>query len=190
MLNAFLKHGLLLVWLAVIAVLPSGSLAANGVAEEPENYRMEEYRAPVPASLRGARVIGVDEAKRLWIDKRAVFLDVMPQLPKPDNLPAGTIWRDKERRNIPGSFWLANTGYGVLTPEMERYFHDSLTALTSGDRSREIIVYCMTNCWMSWNAAKRAIALGYRSVTWFPEGADGWEAANLPLAKATPYRKP
>ena len=38
---------------------------------------------------------------------------------------------------------------------------------------------------MSWNAAKRALALGYAHVAWYPEGADGWAAAGLPLEKRT-----
>ncbi len=33
---------------------------------------------------------------------------------------------------------------------------------------------------MSWNAAKRAAAFGYRAVHWYPDGADGWQAAGLP----------
>jgi len=39
---------------------------------------------------------------------------------------------------------------------------------------------------MSWNAAKRALAYGYRNVAWFPDGSDGWQEAGLPLAEATP----
>ena len=173
--------------LTAMVVLPSAPWAA---VAEPEGYRMDEYRSPVPGTLRGARVIGIQEAERLWTGKTAIFLDVMPRIVKPGNLPKGTIWVDKVRRNIPGSVWLANTGYGALTPEMERYFHDSLTALTGGDRSRQMVFYCMTDCWMSWNAAKRAVASGYLAVLWFPQGADGWEAAKLPLAEALPYGAP
>ena len=185
-----MKHHLLLLLLAAMLFLPSAARAGDAAAAEPDGYRMDEYRSPVPSTLRGAGVIGIREAERLWAEKAATFLDVMPRLPKPGSLPEGTIWRDKVRRNIPGSFWLANTGYGALTPEMERYFRDSLAALTSGDRSRRIVFYCMTNCWMSWNAAKRAVSWDYRAVTWFPEGADGWEAVNLPLAEALPFGAP
>ena len=39
---------------------------------------------------------------------------------------------------------------------------------------------------MSWNAAKRALALGYKNVAWYPDGTDGWEAAGLPLHEAKP----
>ena len=38
---------------------------------------------------------------------------------------------------------------------------------------------------MSWNAAKRAAASGFR-VAWFPEGADGWAAAGMPLDPVEP----
>ena len=41
-------------------------------------------------------------------------------------------------------------------------------------------------CWMSWNAAKRAVALGYTGVNWFPEGSDGWVAAGGDLVTAEP----
>jgi PQQ-dependent catabolism-associated CXXCW motif protein len=111
----------------------------------------------------------------------------MPRLPKPKDLPAGTIWRDKPRHNIPGSIWLANVGYGALTPEMEAYFRDSLAAATQGNTSTKLVVYCMTDCWMSWNAGKRAVSLGYANVLWYPAGADGWGSAGLPLAEAKPH---
>jgi rhodanese-related sulfurtransferase len=39
---------------------------------------------------------------------------------------------------------------------------------------------------MSWNAAKRALAMGYVNVAWYPEGTDGWEEAGLPLTEAKP----
>jgi PQQ-dependent catabolism-associated CXXCW motif protein len=45
----------------------------------------------------------------------------------------------------------------------------------------------MTDCWMSWNAARRAVALGYSAVNWYPLGADGWANSGLPLAENTPY---
>ena len=33
---------------------------------------------------------------------------------------------------------------------------------------------------MSWNAAKRAMTLGYTHVVWYPEGSDGWIGHGLP----------
>ena len=46
----------------------------------------------------------------MWKSRDAIFLDVMPHAPRPANLPPGTIWREKPRRNIPGSVWLPDTG--------------------------------------------------------------------------------
>jgi PQQ-dependent catabolism-associated CXXCW motif protein len=160
---------------------------ADGAVPEPSGYRMEEYRAPVPGTLHGAQVVTTQEAAALWRDKSAVFFDVMPHTPKPAKLPAGTIWREKIRKNIPGSIWLPNVGYGALSKEDADYFKSGIDAKTGSDRTRNILFYCMTNCWMSWNAAKRAVEAGHTSVFWYPLGADGWQAAGLPLAQDAPF---
>jgi rhodanese-related sulfurtransferase len=39
---------------------------------------------------------------------------------------------------------------------------------------------------MSWNAAKRALAMGYTNIAWYPAGTDGWRAAGLPLQSTAP----
>ena len=153
---------------------------------EPEGYRTENYRAPVPASLAGGRALTNEAAEAIWRAKAGVFIDVLPRAPKPPNLPAGTVWRDKPRLNIPGSIWLPDTGYGALAPVMEQYFRHGLELVSGGDRDRMLVFYCLANCWMSWNAAKRALSYGYPNVAWYPEGTDGWEWAHLPLAESQP----
>jgi PQQ-dependent catabolism-associated CXXCW motif protein len=148
---------------------------------------MDNYREPTPATLRGARVIDTDEAHRLWLAKAAVFIDAMPRVPKPANLPAGTIWRDQPRFNIPGSAWLVDVGYGAISSERDAYFRRWLQKLTRGDKGRAVVFYCKAACWMSWNAAKRAIEeYGYTNVLWYPEGTDGWEAHLLDLEQDEP----
>jgi PQQ-dependent catabolism-associated CXXCW motif protein len=155
---------------------------------EPAGYRMEEYRAPVPGSLQGALVVTTQEAEALWKEKGAIFIDVMPHAPKPAKLPAGTIWREKIRKNIPGSTWLPNVGYGAISKEDADYFRAGINARTGGDKARKILFYCMTDCWMSWNAAKRALEWGHSSVLWYPPGADGWGAGGLPLVEDKPFQ--
>ena len=179
------KHKILAALLAA-ALLHSPAIAGETVAE-PSDYRMEEYRAPVPATLQGAQVVSTKDAAALLEKKQAIFFDVMPHTPKPDKLPAGTIWREKVRKNIPGSFWLPNVGYGAISKDDTEYFRASLLSQTGGDKRRAILFYCMTDCWMSWNAAKRAIEWGYASVMWYPLGADGWEADGRTLTEATPH---
>ncbi len=175
---------------AALALLSAYPLpAAAGTVPEPPGYRTEAYRAPVPATLQGARVVSTPEAEALWRSGEAIFVDVLPRAPKPD-LPEGTVWREPAHHDIPGTVWLPDVGYGALAPEMEAYFRDNLTRLSGGDRERTLVIYCRSECWMSWNAARRAVAWGYTGIVWYPDGTDGWAAAGLPLEERTPVPRP
>lgn len=157
---------------------------------EPLQYRMDDYRAPTPATLHGAKVLSTDEAHAVWETRQAVFIDVLPRPPRPAGLPASTIWRPKPRSDLPGSIWLPDTGYGALAPSMEAYFEQGLQRATDNQRDRMIVFYCLADCWMSWNAAKRALSLGYAHVAWYPDGTDGWESHGLPLEQREPEPRP
>ena len=136
---------------------------------EPAGYRLADYRAPVPASLAGAKVVTTAELQGLLrAAPSPLLVDVLPAPREPANRPAGSIWRPEPRAEIPGSVWLPNVGYGELSSEFETWFRDNLARITEGDQSRPMVFYCKANCWMSWNAAKRALAYGYREVVWYP----------------------
>jgi PQQ-dependent catabolism-associated CXXCW motif protein len=170
-----------------IAVLALATLAQAGEhVTEPDDYRTENYRSPVPATLKGARVLTTLEVESLWRAGGAAFIDVLPRPPKPPNLPAGTVWHDKPRFNIPGSIWLPDTGYGTLAPSTEAYLRDGLTQASGGNPAKPLVFYCLADCWMSWNAAKRALTYGYSNVAWYPDGTEAWHAANLPVVEAQP----
>jgi PQQ-dependent catabolism-associated CXXCW motif protein len=175
---------------AFAAMVAAATGAATAEVAEPDSYRLENYRSPTPATLRGARVIGTDEAEAVWRNHSAAFVDVLPRPPRPRDLPAGTLWHDKPHANIPDSIWLPDTGYGALAPGMAGYFAKGLDKATDGDHARMLVFYCLADCWMSWNAAKRALELGYSDVAWYPEGTDGWLIAGLPLQDATPEPRP
>ena len=64
-------------------------------------------------------------------------------------------------------------------PRPSSYFRRGLEAATKGDLSKPIVLFCQRECWMSWNAAKRALAFGYRRVFWFPDGSDGWSEGRV-----------
>jgi PQQ-dependent catabolism-associated CXXCW motif protein len=164
-------------------------LAATGIRAEappePDDYRQEDYRSPTPATLRGATVISTPQAEALW-RAGAAFVDVLPRPPRPTALPPGTIWRDAPHDSIPRAHWLPNTGFGALAPQTDAYLRHGLETATGGDPGRPVVIFCQRACWMSWNAARRALALGYRHVHWYPEGTDGWGEAGLPLERASP----
>jgi PQQ-dependent catabolism-associated CXXCW motif protein len=157
----------------------------DAVPPEPSGYRMQDYRGPTPATLAGARVVTTAQAEALW-KSGAAFIDVLPHAPRPANLPPGTLWREKQRLDIPGSIWLPDTGYGAIAPSIEAYFRAGLQRVTKGDPAKWLVVYCLADCWMSWNAAKRALTMGYPHVAWYPQGTDGWHASGLPLQEAQP----
>lgn len=154
--------------------------------EEPESYRLDEYRKPVPATLKGAKVLSGEDASKLWSDGTAVFIDVYPHAPKPPNLPAGTIWREPQHFSIENSKWLPNIGYGKLSAETEAYFKRHMEELSGGNKSKALVFFCVRNCWMSWNAAKRAMTYGYSDVYWFSEGTDAWQEIGQPIEEAKP----
>ena len=175
----------------ILAVFASAVTAsAQDRPAEPEGYRADNYRSPVPATLAGARVLSTEQAEVIWRSNSAVFIDVLPRPPKPPNLPAGTVWRDRPRLNIPGSIWLPDTGYGALAPSTEDYLRNGLVRASGGDRTKLLVIYCQADCWMSWNAAKRVQSYGYSNVAWYPEGTDGWQNADLPLVVSEPEPRP
>jgi PQQ-dependent catabolism-associated CXXCW motif protein len=173
--------------LAMVAVLAFRAIAAEELSVvEPDDYRTDAYLASTPETLKGARVVTTDEAHALWAAGTAAFVDVLPRPPRPRDLPAGTIWRDKPRRDIPGSVWLPDTGYGELADVTQEYLRAGLARVSGDDSTKALVFYCLKDCWMSWNAAKRALEMGYRNVVWYPDGTDGWQAAGFALTDATP----
>jgi PQQ-dependent catabolism-associated CXXCW motif protein len=96
------------------------------------------------------------------------------------------LWIEPRREHIPGSVWLPNVGLGVLPDDLMILFERELKRLTGGDRGRPVVFYCDADCWMSWNAAKRARhELGYGRVYWYPDGVESWAAAGHDLVPAT-----
>ncbi len=148
--------------------------------------RTSYYRAALPSSVPGGKRINVKEVHTHFKNKTALFLDVMAHTGTgPD--PLDGIWRiAKPRHNIPGSTWLADVGTGTLTLEMKKYYQDNLEKLTKGNKSKTIIMYCTADCWMAWNAVRRASKWGYKNVLWFPEGTEEWVDAGHTLENSIP----
>ena len=152
---------------------------------EPTGYRTDNYRSPAPATLKGATVLDTAGLRDLIARRHPVLVDVLPKQPKPKDRDPGQLWIETKRDDIPGSVWLPNTGYGELAPDSRQYLVDALERLTGGDKGRPVVFYCDKDCWMSWNAAKRAASeLGYTDVYWYPLGVQGWKEAGLNLEPA------
>ncbi|MFL1389767.1 PQQ-dependent catabolism-associated CXXCW motif protein [Pseudomonas tritici] len=147
-----------------------------------DGYRTSLYRSPTPDQLPGATIVDTPALQALLNQTPApVLIDVYRR-----QWLQGRFIEDQPHANLPGSHWLANTGDGDLTPEWQGYLVRHLYKFTGGNLARPLVFYCRSDCWLSWNAVKRAAELGYTSVYWYRDGLDAWEAANLPVMAATP----
>jgi PQQ-dependent catabolism-associated CXXCW motif protein len=158
---------------------------------EPEGYRLDAYRAPVPRTLEGAVVLDTTGLIALLAREPVVLIDVMPAPRRPPGRGAGRPWLPPPRFHLPGSVWLPNVGLGELPASTAAWLARRLEELTGGTKTKPLVFYCERDCWMSWNAAKRAHReLGYRRVHWYPDGIQGWEEAGLALVPATAEPEP
>lgn len=172
----------------LIASLGAASLAqaASPAVDPPlfsaEGYRQAYYRSPTPQTVEGARTVTTTELQaQLAKDPRTVLIDVYRR-----QWLFGQFIEDQTHANLPGSVWLANTGDGQLQAPWAAYFRDNLKRLSQGDTEWPLVFYCRSDCWLGWNAVKRAHAMGYTNLYWYRDGVDAWEQAGLPLQPATP----
>ena len=109
---------------------------------------------------------------------------MLPHTPKPANLPKDTFWRSAKRASIPRAVWLPNVGYGQIADSTAQYFKTGLFHITGGDRTFAIVFFCKRDCWMSWNAAKRAMEYGYETV--FGTAKAPMDGTRLPCQRPWP----
>jgi PQQ-dependent catabolism-associated CXXCW motif protein len=174
-----------IVALAVI-LSPAVPVGAVEPPSEPAGYRLDDYRGPTPLTVAGRPAIDTTEARRLWEAHEAIFIDVVAAPRRPESLPAGSIWSPTPHLDIPGSVWLPDSGRGALSPELAAWLRVSLARISATRGAATLVFYCRADCWLSWNASKRALEWGYRAVLWYRDGSDGWSAAGLPLAQTQP----
>ncbi|ABV95936.2 conserved hypothetical protein (plasmid) [Dinoroseobacter shibae DFL 12 = DSM 16493] len=183
------------VLLIFLLCLPGPVLAgssAEAMAKRPElfdpatGYRIDRQRAPTPEDIPPpARLVDTEEAAAL-IAAGALVLDVYGASQSRFDELDGTWLVSQQRLSLPGALWLPETGRGWLEPVLQTYLVDNLARATGGDMARPIVVYCIADCWMSWNAAQRIAALGYEAVYWYRLGTDGWLDAGRALFPVDP----
>lgn len=177
----------------VLADLPSANAASSEShrAKRPDLFhpdsglRIGRQRAPTPDDVPGAARVLAQQVRDL-AQKGASLLDVGAAVQSRYDDLDGTWLVRGQHVTLPGAIWLPETGRGVLTPEMQEYLYSNVVALTQGDLSKPIVVFCIADCWMSWNAAQRLTTMGYTSVHWFAEGIDGWKDEGWALVPVDP----
>lgn len=179
-----------MIGLSSLCLASSAPLRADDQALlfEPNGYRIDQFRGPVPATVDAATTINTEALRRLLATTRdaAVLIDVLPAPPRPPGLAETSLWLPPPHHSLPRAVWLPNVGYGRLSKQLDTYFRANLARLTQSDKTRPVVVFCQADCWMSWNAARRAAEYGYASVYWYPRGTTGWEEAGYELAVVQP----
>lgn len=145
-------------------------------------YRITRYRSPTPENSDDAELLTTEELEQ-WLrgGDKPLLLDVLP-LQTFD----GEFIQSEPRFNIPGSMWLPNVGRGELDRDQTSYFREGMLKLTGGDFDCPVVIYCRADCWMSWNAVKRAKSWGYTRLYWYRDGMSGWREAGLDQRESSP----
>lgn len=76
---------------------------------------------------------------------------------------------------------------GSFQDSTQQQFGQFLQQATQGRRDLPLVFYCASShYWMSYNAALRAIRLGYANVLWYRGGLEAWQAAGQPTQRSVP----
>lgn len=126
--------------------------------------------APTPREVPGAKTVRTEELRQsLGSQSRPLLFDVLG---------------GEAHASLPGAIWLPGAGRGEsFTDALQVRVARTLEATTKGDRKRPMVFFCQgPQCWLSYNAALRAVALGYQNVYWYRGGIEAWLAAGGELA--------
>ena len=119
-------------------------------------------------------ILDTNEVKNIVDSKSAILLDVWKKDIKPETLDQKK-WMPVQRYSIPGAKWIPNVGLEMLTPELRKYFTETVKHLTKGNKDAKVVCFCRRG-YYSKIAAERLVKMGYTNVFLYP-GTDLWEDA-------------
>lgn len=175
-----------LLMLAGLGAVRAGEAPAYDHLDPKTGFRIERYQAAVPETPPAGKRVWIPEIDRLVAEEKAVLVDVSPITGLGYDPKTGR-WRNaKPHSSLPGAVWLPEVGRGRIDEAVARFFQSNLEKLSGGNPAHPLVLFCHADCWMSWNAMKRAAELGYTRLYWFPEGTDGWRDWDRKLTPITP----
>ncbi len=138
-----------------IFVKPSDSLGSN-------------YHSMTPPSIPGGTTISTKQLKDLILTEPGLsIIDVR---------------QGQQLASIPGAVLLPGAGLQE-THNRDLQFAEILAGAVP-NKEAPLVFFCLSyECWLSYNAALRAIRLGYLKVYWYRGGIDAWKAAKLPVVR-------
>lgn len=166
--------------LSLAGAASADEAADHGVMPQAE-LRRGEHDAPTPLAVPGARTVTTAELRRLL------------QRPPPERPVLVDVLGGEGHRTLPGAAWLPGAGRGEsFDDSLQARLGAALAALSGGDPGRPIVMLCANaRCWLSYNAALRAVRLGYTNVLWYRGGIEAWgEGGGALAAPRTTWRRP
>jgi len=156
----------------------------HGYADEDRDWgiaptnrlRQPPYHGPTPLQIPGAQLVNTRELQAMVAGSGSpILIDVLS---------------GEGHLTLAGAAWISGAGRGAnfLDP-VQSTLVPLLAQLAGGDKTRPMVFFCASaQCWLSYNAALRAVAAGYSSVYWYRGGIDAWIAAGLPTARTVRKR--
>jgi PQQ-dependent catabolism-associated CXXCW motif protein len=167
-------------WALLALVLPAAQAQGGADLNQVANLERQDFgvpaprqlhsgamHGPTPASIPGAQVITTKGLVALVQGRQAPFVlfDVLGQ---PEALP-----------NAFAAAWLAQPG--SFNDAVQAQATQLFAQAASGRRDVALVFYCASReCWMSYNAALRAVHAGHTNVLWYRGGLEAWKAAGMP----------
>ena len=151
-----------------------------------QGYRTGRYRAPVDRAPAPARRIALGDAARLVPGPDALFVDVLPVFAGWRDPDTGRWHLSEVHETIAGALWHPDAGRAPVEGAVWQALLASVDTARAQRPALPVVLFCRTDCWMGWNAARRLARERGGSVYWLSEGIEGWHAQGLRLAPATP----
>jgi PQQ-dependent catabolism-associated CXXCW motif protein len=131
----------------------------------PSGLHDGDMHGPTPSSIPGGQVIATRGLIPLMQGAAGVQPVILQTIDGGQPLPNA----------IPATFAAAS---GDFNDQTHAQLGQLLRQATRGNREIPIVTYCAgPQCWMSYNAALRAIQLGFTNVLWYRGGMEAWTAA-------------
>ncbi|MBL8424618.1 MAG: rhodanese-like domain-containing protein [Candidatus Accumulibacter phosphatis] len=129
----------------------------------------DEVRPDTPTSVKGARVVAVDEAKNLLDRKGTAFFDTRSPLNfGKGHVPGATLLAYKEKSDFKIDFDATQDVFDL--------------ARLPADKNASIVIYSDgPTGWKSYKATVLSVKAGYRNVLWMRDGFAGWVARAFPV---------
>lgn len=171
--------------LAALAALTPAAGSAGGTAgalfDEGTGLRIAAYRAPLPRTVPGGRTIDADRVGMLAA-RGALLIDALPA-PGHKLREDGSWIVPEAHETLAGAHWLPEIGRGDITPPIRAYLTEALAGCAP---AQPMVIFCRSDCWMSWNAVQHVAALGFTELAWYPGGIEDWVDHGQPTEPAEP----